>query len=234
MSVLVSRVHTLDELQSGLKLRGYQCSPIDDENRRLFVRTLNDDFRLELLFSPRGRASTSVGLLIGSRAVTEVMHHLGLFLSDPMIPMNDPTVIISVDLLWLRLNNDPNRARFYHQDYGNGRSGVERVLEDLDTVGNDFVKHASHSRGMCQLLLHLKEYPVHVSWGGPPRSVDPYIYAAILFFSLGDFDRVKETLNEGLHEVEAPEPRLPWQELRLDQYRKRATILSEANNKTNK
>jgi hypothetical protein len=81
---------------------------------------------------------------------------------------------------------------------------------------------------MAQCLVGLREYPRRIAWGGAPTSVDPYVYAAILFLSAGDKHAAKSALDKGLLEYTTSTPRPYWQNVRLQRFQACRILLLRA------
>lgn len=225
MKKFISRIQEAPGLVAGLEDSGYKGELLEADDRYLFVKDLNDEFVLQLLLSPQREKSISVGMLIASAVVKRAMHSFNLFLDDPVTSIDSPEVVLAVDLLWLRWNGEPERAPLYKFDYGFGTQGVDRLFEDLNTVGRDFVDRVTTLDGMAEMLVNIMDYPTRIKWGGAPRSVEPYMYSSILFLSLGDRQRMKAALDKGLCEYETTEPRSDWQNRRLRNLRMRTALL---------
>lgn len=211
---------------AGLEQRGYRGGYRETANGYLYQKEITGDLEVQLLFTQKGDTLGRVGLLLGSREVSRAMHSLGLFLGEGVSPVEDHEVVVAVELLWLRWNREPERAEEYENDYQFGTErGVRRFFEDLDTVGQDFIAAVTTPRAMADLLSNLDRYPCHISWGGKPGSVFPYIYATILYMQLGDKARAKEVLDQGWREHQFPKPRQEWQNVQMLNYQTRRMIL---------
>jgi hypothetical protein len=198
----------------------------ESANGYFYSKRINDYFTLGLLFTPMGDNLGNVGMLIGSPLVSQVMHSLSLFIDIPPTPADEAEVILAVNLIWLRWNHSPEQAAIYRDDYKLGtKFGAQRLLEDLDAVGQDFVASVSTPYAMAELLADLANYPCRVKWGGRPVSTDPYIYSSILFHQLGQNARAKEALDKGWREYNTPAPRAHWQNIRLQRFQTRRMIL---------
>jgi hypothetical protein len=211
---------------AGLERREYRGGFRDSANGYLYQKEVTEDFAVKLLFTKKGDTLGSVGLSMGSRYVTRVMHAQGLFINGQQTPIDEPRTVISVDLLWLRWNRNPERTTECRDDYEFGAErGVQRFFEDLDTAGQDFIKGASAPRTMADLLSGLDKYPCRTTLGGKPVSVHPHIYAAIFYMQLGDHARAKEVLDQGWREHQYPVPRQYWQSIKVQQYQTRRLLL---------
>jgi hypothetical protein len=158
--------------------------------------------------------------------VNQTMHSLGLFLDHQQTPIEESEVVIAVDLIWLRWNHDPDHAEENRYDYKiSTEHGVLRLLEDIDTVGRDFIASISSPNSMAELLVNLREYPCRIKWGGRPGSVYPYVYAALLYMQMGDKERAKAALDKGWREYDTPTPRPHWQNVRLQGFQTRRMLL---------
>jgi hypothetical protein len=226
MQTYIRNFQRATAVATGVEERGYRGGFRDTANGYLYKKEITEDFAVDLLFTNKGDTLGQVGLLSGFRSVNRVMHSLGLFINDGITPCGEPETVVAVDLLWLRWNRNPERAVEYEHDYLFGTErGVQRFFEDLDEVGQDFVNAVAAPRAMADLLANLDEYPRRISWGGPPLSVRPHIYAAILYMQLGDNARAREVLDKGWREHQYPAPREYWQSVQRQEYQTRRLIL---------
>lgn len=211
---------------TGLEHRGYRGEFREGLNGYVYKKKINDDLEVKLVFTKKGDTLGNVGLLVGSRNVNRLMHSLGLFINVPATPIEEHETVIAVDLIWLRLNHDPNRIAECKDDYKFGTEhGVQRFFEDLDTVGRDFINEVSEPHAMADLLSNLDKYPCRTHYGGKPVSVAPHVYAAIFYMHLGEKVRAKEVLDQGWREHQYPAPREYWQNVQLQAYQTRRLLM---------
>jgi hypothetical protein len=209
-------------LQAELYAREYciGISESNDPNLCIFTRNIGNDLTASLLFMKKGMKACSVTILIGSNAVSNNFDLLDLFLDDMRQQKGKTHNVLAVNLLWLRWNNYPEFAKEYKDDYlFDSNFGVKRIAEDLDVVAEEFIKSVSSPIALADQLVNLNSYSRRVVWGGGPVSIDPYVFAAILYFSSGEYLRAFAALEEGENRYRSPEPQFDWQKIRLRDFR---------------
>ena len=226
MKNLIKKVESNKFLMDGIKERGYIGEKLKLDNRYIFSKEINAELSLSLLFSPWIENSLRVSIMINSIAVTRYFHELGLYLDLPEPESDRPTGVISVELLWLRWNQEPSQAKNYETDYVIGTErGTQRVFEDLDSVGQDYYSAISTPQALAEHLNNINHYPCRIKSGGKPVSNNPYIYAAILFLCANDAQQAQKALDEGWREYDVPSPRAYWQEVRREEFQARKQLL---------
>ncbi|MDR3483169.1 MAG: hypothetical protein P4L91_20930 [Burkholderiaceae bacterium] len=228
MATFRSEILGNDLLISGLRARGFVLSEFDsgDENRCSFMRLGHADIHVVLLISIWDDGSFRCALIISSMFVSKVFHRCGLFLDLSNFPTeNRPEGVLTVELLWLKWNDNPEIAQSDDKYSLKGQDGVRRLLEDLDTLGQAFISSVATPQQLADFLLKLDEYPARIKWGGKPGSADPFIFAAILYIEAGEKVKARAALARGLREYDFPEPRLHWQTCRQNDFKKRRELL---------
>lgn len=137
--------------------------------------------------------------------------------------------ILSVELLWLRWDNNPDLMQNYRDDYRKSfESGGVRFFEDLDIFGIPFISSLSNPRLFAKTLENIDEYSVAMRQGGKPRSADPFIYSAILYMRNGEIAQAQEVLKKGELKYACANPDIEWQHRRSLTYNERMSRILRA------
>jgi hypothetical protein len=189
-----------------------------DGNHFLYKKEENSDLVVLLMMSFGSGNTCNVSFLLGSNYVGEIFRSAKLSIGDSIEEPGWPEIILAVDLLWLRRNANPDVAEKYKCDYNLQGNAIERILEDIDSVGNNFIGNFLSKNSQADMLMTLDDYPKNIRWSGGPRSVSPYIYSAVLFFGCGEIEMAKSVLTKGLIAYATIPPRPAWEEIRLIDY----------------
>lgn len=219
------------KLVSGLVNRGYTLSPPgddddDDPNRCTFVTNVLTDVSIEVIISIWDKHHFQCSLIVCSKTVTDEFQKLDLFIGEPSNFENSPISTLTVDLLWLRWNEDPEAAKLNKEKYSYVEENlIDRFFEDFDTVGMAFVQQVNTDCKLSKVLEHIESYPARVKWGGRPISSDPLMYAAILYMRTGSREKSLSILDRGLKDFSFEEPGLPWQVRRFKIFQERRRLI---------
>ncbi len=216
-------------LIEGIKSRGYSPDPFSEKIGEIcsFDKMGKDDLSYSVSLFPWVDKEFQCSLFVNSLYVTHKFHDLDLFFNVNILPaMNQPKTVLCIDLAWLRCNDVVGRKTESLEYKINSEADAQVFFEDLDMYGDHFFNDMVTPVATADFLLNLKNYPKHIKQGGGPGSVDPYVYAAILYLQAGSKEKCLRTLDLGLAECDVPDP-IGYQVHVLENFReKRRRILN--------
>jgi len=228
----ISKFLRIKTLHAALAERGYVAQVMADNGVFVFSRPISDKLVESLIFSKNINADClgNCNVHVESKTVRAVSMLIGVDQPDIKIEEHRPeiTSVLVVNALWLRWNLQPERAFLYKDDYNFDQpGGVDRLIEDVDTVVADFVRSVSSERLLADMLCNLNGYPQKISWGGKPVSTNPYIYSAILYASVNERMLALNALDKGFSEYRPLAEPENWREIRFRKYEKEMERVKE-------
>lgn len=209
-------------LISGMRDRGYRLCASDDENHCVFYPEIRLKIFPKITLSQWDESTFRSAIILCSRDVAEEFREKDLWLDEMPGLEGNSIGVLSVELLWLRWNNNPDLIQNYRDDYRKSfESGCMRFFEDLDTFGIPFISSLSRPYPLANTLENIDEYPANIMQGGKPRSADPFIYSAILSMRNGEIAQAKEALKKGELKYACVNPDIEWQHRRSLNYQER-------------
>lgn len=214
----VDRLLANVSLTSGMRERGYseQSCKMYDKNFCVFESDLFDSISTEISFNGWEHDEFRCGISLSSIAVQKYFDSFCLKFDEESQTGGESKVVLVVDLHWLRCNSLRTVERSEDKYQVSTTYGIRDFFFDLDTYGKVFSTIYSNPIDLAHLLVDLNGYPKFVEIAGAPRSVDPYIYASLLFYSCGKIEEATNALDKGLKVYSNVV--VPWQAFRLERY----------------